>query len=133
MLPFHRGRFEPTDRHPTTAPHRQWLADMWDAINEVIMPVLAQEDNGITRLSGRLGRIGTIPLAFDAARAVNPHAALLLYDFDTSSACDTPIEGALEAGVRIGAPTGLVRADGSPKPASDRLHHLVRRMADAAH
>ena len=61
------------------------------------------EDNGITRPCRRLGRIVTIRLAFDAARAPNPQATLLLNDFDMSTAYDTLIEGVLEAGVRIDA------------------------------
>ena len=53
------------------------LIDMWDAINEVvIMPVFTAEANGITRLARKLGRVGTIRLAFDEARATNPSATL---------------------------------------------------------
>jgi endo-1,4-beta-xylanase len=33
--------------------------------------------------------------------------------------------GMYDAGMWLGAPGGLVRADGTPKPAYDRLHHLV--------
>ncbi|WP_112138377.1 endo-1,4-beta-xylanase [Glycomyces dulcitolivorans] len=33
--------------------------------------------------------------------------------------------GMNDAGMWLGAPGGLVRADGTPKPAYDRLHHLV--------
>ena len=80
------------------------LIDMWDAINEVvIMPVFTAEDNAITRLSRRLGRIGTIRLAFETAREANPHATLLLNDFDMSTAYDTLIEGVLEAGIQVDA------------------------------
>ena len=80
------------------------LIDTWDAINEVvIMPVVTAEDNGITRLARKLGRIGTIRLAFEEARAANPSATLLLNDFDMSSAYDTLIEGVLEAGIQIDA------------------------------
>ncbi|HEX2856239.1 MAG TPA: endo-1,4-beta-xylanase [Propionibacteriaceae bacterium] len=80
------------------------LIDMWDAINEVvIMPVFTAEDNAITRLSRKLGRIGTIRLAFETARQANPHATLLLNDFDMSTAYDTLIEGVLEAGIEVDA------------------------------
>ena len=34
--------------------------------------------------------------------------------------------GLTDAGAWLGAPAGLVRADGTPKPAYDRLHSLVR-------
>ena len=42
-------------------------------------------------------------MAFDTARAVNPHATLVLNDFDMSAAYECLIEGLLEAGVRIDA------------------------------
>ena len=80
------------------------LIDTWDAINEVvIMPVFEKEDNGLTRLARARGRIPTIRLAFEEARATNPHATLLLNDFDLSSAYECLIEGVLEAGIRIDA------------------------------
>ena len=80
------------------------LVDTWDAINEVvIMPVFTAEDNAITPLARRLGRIGTIRLAFETARAANPSATLLLNDFDLSTAYDTLVEGVLEAGIQVDA------------------------------
>ena len=80
------------------------VVDTWDAINEVvIMPVFDKYDNALTRLSRDLGRIGTIKVAFEEARAVNPSATLLLNDFDISTAYECLIEGCLEAGVQIDA------------------------------
>jgi endo-1,4-beta-xylanase len=80
------------------------LVDTWDAINEVvIMPVFTAEDNAITPLARRLGRIGITRLAFETARAANPSATLLLNDFDLSTAYDTLVEGVLEAGVQVDA------------------------------
>lgn len=86
------------------------LIDTWDAINEVvIMPVFDNEPdpekgpNAITRLCVDRGRIATVRLAFDEARAANPGATLLLNDFDLSTAYECLIEGLLEAGVRIDA------------------------------
>lgn len=82
------------------------VIDTWDAINEVvIMPVFANEEhrNGITRLCREQGRIPTIRLAFEEARATNPSATLLLNDFDLSSAYECLIEGVLEAGIQIDA------------------------------
>ena len=77
------------------------LIDTWDAINEVvIMPVFDKEPNGITRLCREIGRIPTIRLAFEEARAANPAATLLLNDFDMSTAYECLIEGVLEAGIR---------------------------------
>lgn len=78
------------------------LIDTWDAINEVvIMPVFANGDNGITRLAHHIGRVATIKLAFEEARATNPRATLLLNDFDMSTAYECLIEAVLEAGIQI--------------------------------
>ncbi|MCL4248648.1 MAG: endo-1,4-beta-xylanase [Anaerolineae bacterium] len=78
------------------------VVDMWDVINEaVIMPIFDRYDNGITRLCKDLGRIELIRAVFDAARATNPRATLLLNDFDISPAYDILVEGCLEAGIQI--------------------------------
>src|SRR5205823_9968588 len=59
------------------------VVDVWDGVNEaVIMPIFDKYDNGLTRLCQRLGRIGVIRIVFAEARAANPHATLLLNDFD---------------------------------------------------
>jgi endo-1,4-beta-xylanase len=78
------------------------LIDQWDVVNEaVIMPIFDRYDNGITRLCKELGRIELIRAMFDATRAANPRATLLLNDFDISPAYDILIEGCLTAGVQI--------------------------------
>ena len=78
------------------------VIDMWDVINEVvIMPVFDKYDNGITRLCQALGRIELVRRVFEATRAANPAATLLLNDFDTSSAYDILVEGCLESGIEI--------------------------------
>ncbi len=82
------------------------LVDCWDAINEVvIMPVFDNEEqrNGITRLSWERGRIATVAMAFEEARAANPEAVLILNDFDMSTAYECLIEGVLASGTRIDA------------------------------
>jgi hypothetical protein len=80
------------------------LIDTWDVINEVvIMPVFDRYDNGITRLARELGRVGIVRLAFDAARAANPTATLLINDFDLSDDYERLIEDCLAAGVTIDA------------------------------
>ena len=80
------------------------LIDMWDVINEaVIMPVFEKYDNGITRLCQDMGRLRLNRALFDAARAENPAAVLLVNDFDVSPAYDILVEGCLEAGIRIDA------------------------------
>lgn len=80
------------------------VIDSWDVINEVvIMPVFDRYDNGLTRICRDMGRIPLIRMVFDAARAANPRATLLLNDFDLSTAYECLIEGVLEAGVHIDA------------------------------
>jgi GH35 family endo-1,4-beta-xylanase len=78
------------------------VIDLWDVVNEaVIMPIFDRYDNGLTRLCQELGRIELIRTLFDATRAVNPQATLLLNDFDVSPAYDILIEGCLAAGVKL--------------------------------
>jgi len=78
------------------------LIDMWDVINEaVIMPIFDKYDNGITRLCKELGRINTVKIMFETARAENPTATLLINDFDVSPAYDILVEGCLEAGIKL--------------------------------
>ncbi|KQS08957.1 1,4-beta-xylanase [Curtobacterium sp. Leaf183] len=80
------------------------LVDTWDAINEVvIMPVFDNGPNAITPLVLDRGRIAMIRMAFEEARATNPHATLLLNDFDLSTAYECLIEGVLEAGIAVDA------------------------------
>jgi GH35 family endo-1,4-beta-xylanase len=78
------------------------LIDMWDVINEaVIMPIFDKYDNGLTHLCKEKGRIHTVKAMFEAARAENPSAILLINDFDVSPAYDILVEGCLEAGIKI--------------------------------
>lgn len=78
------------------------LIDTWDVINEaVIMPIFDKYDNGITRLCKEKGRINTIKAMFEATKAANPSATLLINDFDVSPAYDILVEGCLEAGLKI--------------------------------
>ncbi|QTE28835.1 endo-1,4-beta-xylanase [Pengzhenrongella sicca] len=80
------------------------VIDTWDAINEVvIMPRFDREANGLTRLCARDGRVATVARTFDAARAANPRATLLLNDFDLSAEYEQLIEDCLAAGIRIDA------------------------------
>ena len=80
------------------------LIDTWDAINEVvIMPVFEAEANAVTDLARSLGRVPMIRLAFEEARAANPHATLLLNDFDLSPAYEQLIEEVLAAGIHVDA------------------------------
>lgn len=82
------------------------LIDTWDAINEVvIMPVFDNEadENAITRLCRRIGRIPMVRLAFDEARGAGLDLRLVLNDFDLSTGYECLIEGVLEAGIQVDA------------------------------
>ncbi|WP_309122261.1 endo-1,4-beta-xylanase [Paenibacillus sp.] len=82
----------------------QGLIDTWDVINEVvIMPIFDKYDNGITRISKELGRVGIIKEMFARTRQCNPGATLLLNDFNTSINYEILIDGCLSAGVPIDA------------------------------
>ncbi|MFI2362664.1 endo-1,4-beta-xylanase [Promicromonospora sp. NPDC019610] len=80
----------------------------WDAINEVvIMPVFDREDNAVTRLAQRLGRVGMVGLAVDtareAARDADRPVSLVLNDFNLSADYERLVEEVLAAGIRIDA------------------------------
>lgn len=80
------------------------LIDTWDVINEVvIMPIFDKYDNGITRISKELGRVGIIKEMFAKTREFNPGATLLLNDFNTSINYEILIDGCLNAGISIDA------------------------------
>ena len=65
------------------------VIDTWDVVNEaVIMPIFDRYDNGITRICKEMGRIKLLRTVFEAARAANLNATLLLNDFDVSPAYD---------------------------------------------
>ncbi|MCA0145608.1 endo-1,4-beta-xylanase [Blastococcus sp. LR1] len=107
------------------------LIDTWDAINEVvIMPVFANEErqNAITRLCRGIGRIPTIRLAFEEARAGNPAATLVLNDFDLSTAYECLIEGVLEAGVQVDA-IGLQSHMHQGYWGEERTQEILERVA----
>jgi GH35 family endo-1,4-beta-xylanase len=76
--------------------------DRWDVINEVvIMPIFDKYDNAVTRICKELGRVGMIKAVFNAARAANPDAVLVLNDFNVTTNYEILIDGCLQAGVPI--------------------------------
>ncbi len=80
------------------------VVDMWDVINEVaIMPVFDKYDNAITRICKDMGRVRLVKEVFDAAKAANPDAFLLINDFNLSESYKILIDGCLNAGVPISA------------------------------
>ena len=75
---------------------------MWDVINEVvIMPIFTAEENAITRLCAKIGRVAMVKAVCDMARQTDPNATLLLNDFNTSEKYKELIADCLEAGVDI--------------------------------
>jgi GH35 family endo-1,4-beta-xylanase len=80
------------------------VIDYWDVINEVvIMPVYDRYDNAITRICKEYGRIKLCKEVFEAAKAANPDATLLINDFNLSESYRILIDGLLNAGVPISA------------------------------
>jgi len=103
--------------------------DLWDAINEaVILPVFRAERNAVTRLAQRVGRLGMVRMAFEAAREANPSARLVLNDFDLSASYERLIAECLDAGVPIDA-IGLQTHMHQGYRGEDRIHEVLDRFA----
>ena len=80
------------------------VIDVWDVINEVvIMQVYDRYDNAVTRICKDLGRVRLVKEVFEAAKAANPDATLLINDFNPSASYRILIDGLLNAGVPISA------------------------------
>ncbi len=105
------------------------LVDTWDVINEVvIMPIFDKYDNGITRISQELGRVGIIKEMFAKTRACNPEATLLLNDFNTSINYEILIDGCLNAGVAIDA-IGIQSHQHQGYWGRDKLEEVLERFS----
>ncbi len=105
------------------------LVDQWDAINEtVILPVFTAEDNAVTRLAQRRGRLEVVRLAFESARAADPAARLVINDFDLSEAYERVIEEYLDAGLPVDA-IGLQTHMHQGFRGEDQLAHILDRFA----
>lgn len=104
------------------------LIDIWDVINEaVIMPVFDRYDNAITRICRRYGRVTLVKEVFDAARAANPKALLLINDFNLSEKYAELIRDCLDAGAPIGA-IGLQTHQHQGYMGAERLREVLRRF-----
>ena len=80
------------------------VIDAWDVINEVvIMQVYDRYDNAVTRICKDLGRVRLVKEVFEAAKAANPDAMLLINDFNLSESYRILLDGLLNAGVPISA------------------------------
>ena len=104
------------------------IIDMWDVINEVvIMPVFDRYDNAITRICKEYGQINLVKEVFDAAKAANPDAVLLINDFNLSDKYARLISDCLDAGVEIGA-IGLQTHQHQGFMGLEKLEEILKRF-----
>ena len=105
------------------------VVDMWDVINEVvIMPIFDKYDNAITRICKDLGRVRLVKEVFDAAKAANPDAVLLINDFNLSDSYHILIDGCLNAGVPISA-IGLQTHQHQGYMGKEKLESILERFS----
>ena len=104
------------------------VIDIWDVINEVvIMPVFDRYDNAITRVCKRYGQVNLVKEVFDAAKAANPKALLLINDFNLSDKYARLIADCLDAGAPIGA-IGLQTHQHQGYMGAEKLNEILRRF-----
>ena len=104
------------------------VIDIWDVINEVvIMPVFDRYDNAITRVCKRYGRVNLVKEVFDAAKAANPSALLLINDFNLSDKYARLIADCLDTGAPIGA-IGLQTHQHQGYMGAEKLGEVLRRF-----
>lgn len=105
------------------------VIDIWDVINEVvIMPVFDRYDNAITRICKAQGQVKLVRAAFEAARAENPGATLLINDFNTSPAYEHLLESLLEAGADIDV-IGIQSHQHQGYWGAEKVHDVLRRFS----
>ncbi len=101
---------------------------MWDVINEVvIMPIFEKEDNAITRLCAKMGRVPLVKAVFDMAREMDPGATLLLNDFNTSEKYAELIADCLAAGVPMDV-IGIQSHQHQGFWGQEKLHEVLERF-----
>ena len=104
------------------------VIDVWDVINEVvIMPEFDRYDNAVTRICRRYGRVELVKQVFDAAKAANPKALLLINDFNLSERYAALIRDCLDAGAPIGA-IGLQTHQHQGYLGAEKLNGILRRF-----
>ncbi len=104
------------------------VIDIWDVINEVvIMPEFDRYDNAVTRICKRYGRVPLVKEVFEAAKAANPKALLLINDFNLSDRYADLIRDCLDAGVPIGA-IGLQTHQHQGYMGVEKLEEVLRRF-----
>lgn len=101
---------------------------MWDVINEVvIMPIFTAEENAITPLCAKMGRVGLVKAVFDMAREMDPNATLLLNDFNTSEKYKELIDDCLAAEVPIDV-IGIQSHQHQGFWGMEKLHEVLERF-----
>jgi len=101
---------------------------LWDVINEVvIMPIFEKEENAITRLCQKTGRVPLVKQVFDMAKQADPNATLLLNDFNTTESYRQLIEDCLAAGVPIDV-IGIQSHQHQGFWGMDKLHEVLARF-----
>ena len=104
------------------------VIDIWDVINEVvIMPEFDRYDNAITRVCKRYGRVPLVKEVFEAAKAANPNALLLINDFNLSDKYARLIADCLDAGAPIGA-IGLQTHQHQGYMGAEKLDEILKRF-----
>lgn len=105
------------------------VVTLWDVINEVvIMPIFDREENAITRLCAKMGRVPLVKAVFDQARAMDPNATLLLNDFNTSEQYRQLIEDCLAAGVPMDV-IGIQSHQHQGFWGLEKLHQVLERFS----
>ena len=77
------------------------LIDTWDVVNEVMATPAYHPENPITRLCNATSLEALVRDTFTTARRANPHATLVLNDFDTAPACAEQEQRLLDADIPI--------------------------------
>lgn len=100
----------------------------WDVINEVvIMPEFTHDENAITPLCQKMGRVPLVKALFDVAREADPDATLLINDFILSERYRQLVQDCLAAGVPIGA-IGLQSHQHQGAWGRDKLLRIIERF-----
>jgi GH35 family endo-1,4-beta-xylanase len=91
------------------------------------MPVFDKYDNAITRICKEYGRFKLVKEVFEAAKAENPSATLLINDFNTSQSYEILVEGLLEMGVPISA-IGIQSHQHQGYWGLEKIHEVLTRF-----
>lgn len=104
------------------------LVDCWDAINEVVIMPDFRDDNAVTRICKKHGRIKTIKMMFEEAKATNPDSYLLINDFNLTTNYEILIDGCLNAGVPIDA-IGIQTHQHQGYMGKEKLYNILDRFS----